>query len=452
MRAFDFDELLLVTSEGEILGAGHDDGLVGKIDPALAEILGNVEPRRAEVRLESGERALVAHCLAKRGRVAVGLVAARHLDPLLAEVAGGGVKLSLNRPEADPNTMVKTIDLPELGGLTVHASQSRRQLHRALRRLDSTILVLGSATFAMALLFAWLLSRGLARPIVKLSRQAREVVRGEPVPVQGRGGRELREFAESFNQAIADLVALRKRLATTERIAARREIARRVAHEIKNPLAPIRAAVETLRRLRQREDPRFDEYFDEASQTVLSEVERITTIVNEFTRFARLPPPSPAPHDLVAAVRQVVGLHDSERTPVELIAKDHPTVTADRDQMIQVVTNLVQNAVDACEASESPKVTVEVVTESADQITIRVRDNGPGVPAEMRERLFEPYATTKAKGTGLGLAIVHRIVVEHGGEIEHQSPDAGGAQFVVRLPIAGPALLPEAPAPPSSAT
>lgn len=451
MRAFDFDELLLVTSEGEILGAGHQEGLVGKTEPALGAILRTEQPRRARVRLNEGERALVAHCRAERGRTAVGLIAARHLDPLLSEVASGAVELSLDQPADDANTMAQTIELPELGGLKVHATQSRTPLHRALQRLDSTIFVLGTATFVLALALAWLLARGLARPIVKLSRQAREVVHGEPQPVQGRGGRELRELAESFNQAIADLVALRKRLATTERIAARREIARRVAHEIKNPLAPIRAAIETLRRLRLREDPRFDEYFDEASLTVLSEVERITTIVNEFTRFARLPPPSPAPHDLVAAVKQVVGLHDSDRTRVELITHANPTVTADRDQMIQVVTNLVQNAVDACESSESPQVTVEVNVEG-DHVTISVQDNGAGVAPEMEDRLFEPYATTKDKGTGLGLAIVHRIVVEHGGEISHQRPAGGGARFVVRLPVDGPTLLPEAPTPPSSAT
>ncbi len=451
MRAFDFDELLLVTSQGEILGAGHADGLVGKTDPALGAILRNEPPPRARVRLDAGERALVTHCRAERGRLAVGLIAARHLEPVLAEAAGGTVELSLNRPPQGAATMVKTIELPELGGLAVYATQSRKPLHRALQQLDLTIFALGTGTFGLALILAWLLARGLARPIVNLSRQAREVLHGEPQPVQGRGGRELRELAESFNQAIADLVALRKRLATTERIAARREIARRVAHEIKNPLAPIRAAIETLRRLRLREDPRFDEYFDEASQTVLSEVERITTIVNEFTRFARLPPPSPAPHDLVAAVKQVVGLHDGDRAQVELVAEGHPTVTADRDQMIQVVTNLVQNAVDACESGEAPRVTVTVTVES-DEVWIRVRDNGPGVPPEMEERLFEPYATTKDKGTGLGLAIVHRIVVEHGGEIVHRRPRDGGAEFAVRLPIGGPTLLAEGPQPPSSAT
>src|SRR5207248_9015248 len=133
-----------------------------------------------------------------------------------------------------------------------------------------------------------------AEPIVSLAEQARRVVIGDPVPIEGRGGRELEQLAQSFNRTIADLAALRKRLAATERIAARREIARQVAHEIKNPLAPIRAAVETLRRLRARSDPAFDDYFDEATRTVLDEVYRITKIVSEFTEFARLPAPQPA--------------------------------------------------------------------------------------------------------------------------------------------------------------
>src|SRR6185369_3983859 len=157
------------------------------------------------------------------------------------------------------------------------------------------------------------------------------------------GGRELEELAAAFNQTIADLVALRKRLAATERIAARREIARRVAHEIKNPLAPIRAAVETLRRLRARNDPAFDEYFDEATRTVLDEVHRISNIVTEFTRFARLPAPNPQDVDVEEMVRHVVQLHKADdgkgRVSYEM-ARRPLTIRADRDQLVQVLTNL----------------------------------------------------------------------------------------------------------------
>ncbi len=450
MKALRLSELLLVTHTGEILGAGHADELVGKRDADLARRMR--EPSgAARLRTTTRPLAVEAHCVRKaRGneRVWVGLHAARHLDPTLEAIASAhGVRLSLSRPSGEQD-MVAAMTLPELG-LPLFASQSRVPLARALRRLDWTVGAIGAGTLVLAFAVATLLSRGLARPIVQLSREAREVVSGEPKPVRGRGGRELAELAASFNQAIADLVALRKRLAATERIAARREIARRVAHEIKNPLAPIRAAVETLRRLRQRSDPAFDEYFDEATRTVLDEVARITHIVGEFTEFARLPPPNPSPMDIEDVVRRVVGLHASSGAKLSVDVAPCPRINADFDQMVQVLTNLLQNAIDAARVVAQPEVRISVSPQGRERVDLVVRDNGPGVAPEMRERLFEPYATTKAEGTGLGLAIVERIVVEHGGEIVYAEASGGGAEFRVSLPVAGPSLLPEAPIPSS---
>ena len=203
--------------------------------------------------------------------------------------------------------------------------------------------------------------------------------------------------------------------------------------------------METLRRLRARNDPAFDEYFDEATRTVLEEVTRITNIVSEFTRFARLPPPNPAPMDAAETVRRVVGLHSSDEVPISLEAPDVSNINADKDQLVQVLTNLIQNAVDAARSNQAPRVWVALKPEGRSRIEITVRDNGPGVAAEMRDKLFEPYATNKSEGTGLGLAIVQRIVIEHGGEIVHSDPPGGGAAFRVVLPIKGPSLLTVAP-------
>jgi two-component system, NtrC family, nitrogen regulation sensor histidine kinase NtrY len=278
-----------------------------------------------------------------------------------------------------------------------------------------------------------------------MSAQARAVVGGEPAPVHGGGGKELDEFAAAYNRALADLAALRKRLAATERIAARREIARRVAHEIKNPLAPIQAAVETLRRLRARGDPAFDEYFEEATRTVLDEVARISHIVSQFTRFSRLPPPRPAPMDAVETARQVASLHAAGDAPVDFSASPVPPLVADRDQVVQVLTNLVQNAIDAIAGREGARVRVRVEPGEREHALFVVEDDGPGIPEEIRERLFEPYATTKPNGTGLGLAIAQRIAVEHAGELRHASPREGGTRFELWLPLAGPSLLPEPP-------
>jgi signal transduction histidine kinase len=446
-RAYDLHELVLVAKDGEILGAHEQgQGLIGTRDSALAaRVARGGEP----VVREAPSLALEYACQHEApGGTTVGLYAARHIEDLLREVGeSAGMKLTHEKPPA--GQLSETLAVPGLEGVTIWASRSRLPVLTALGGLDRKLLAIGGSALAGAILVALLASRGLARPIVEMSRQAREVVHGEPKPVSGGGGRELEEFAEVYNRAIADLAQLRRRLAAAERIAARREIARRVAHEIKNPLAPIRAAVETLRRLRARADPAFEEYFDEATSTVLDEVARISHIVSEFTRFARLPPPNPAAMDLVEAARSVVGLHRADGIELTLSSDEKLPIVADRDQMVQILTNLIQNALDAVRGTPAPTVTVEV-RRTGDHARLVVRDNGPGFAPEVREHLFEPYLTTKAGGTGLGLAIVQRIVVEHGGDIALTGDSGPGAALVVELPLAGPPAIPERDAPPSS--
>jgi signal transduction histidine kinase len=447
MQAIGVDELVLLTHRGEVLGAGHEKGLTGKRDPALARRAQALD-KRGTLRMD-GVRAVEAACLRRdpgNAKRWVALIAARHLDHILDEIgARHGVTLQVGPTHATEKLMVETTTLDQFGKMTLSASRSRVALVEGLERLDWTVLVLGGGTIGSALLLGWLLARGLARPIVLLSEQAREVVSGEPKPVVAGGGRELSELARSFNRAIADLAELRKRLAATERIAARREIARRVAHEIKNPLAPIRAAIETLRRLRARNDPAFDEYFDEASRTVLDEVARISNIVTEFTRFARLPAPRPRAFDLVEVVRSVVNLHKTSGVEIELSAGNSLTLHADPDQIKQVLTNLLQNSIDALEGTPGARIVVELRETQSEQVRVVVRDNGPGVDPALRARLFEPYQTTKQHGTGLGLAIVERIVVEHGGYLGYREAPGGGALFEATLPLAGPSLLSKPP-------
>jgi two-component system, NtrC family, nitrogen regulation sensor histidine kinase NtrY len=445
-RALSLDQLVVLTSSGEVLGS-TTPGHVGQRD---AELLGRVSKAKPSGRLEGAGSALRvdAACIKKdkqHPKLWIGVYATRNLDTLLSRIGkSSGVELSLEPPVPSADRLQRTLSLPEQTGISITATRSRRALLSTVEQLDLTVLLIGSATLASALLITVLLSRGLARPVRALAEQAQRVIHGDPNPVVATGARELVEAAEAFNRAISDLVALRKRLAVTERIAARREIARRVAHEIKNPLLPIRASVETLRRLRARNDPAFDDYFDEATRTVLDEVARISNIVSEFTRFARLPAPEPAPFNAEEAVRGVVTLHAAAGAPIDFEAEPCPDLNADRDQVVQVVTNLVQNAQQALTGQANGRVAVRLAREQ-DKLVLSVSDNGPGIAPEMRGRLFEPYATTKAEGTGLGLAIVERIVVEHGGEIGVGDAAGGGAAFVVKLPLSGPTLLPQAP-------
>jgi signal transduction histidine kinase len=457
-KALHLDELVLFTGTGEILGSGGDPAAPGTADPSLASDLAHRPDFEYRPAGSRGKAALVTRCSRRLGSQIVGLVGARHLESTLSRIGEAyGVKLAIlsgSTPPPDAHEASLLVDVPSPGlvGLRLVATISKRPLEARLTSVDDRIIFASAITVGVAAVAAILLARSIARPLEALAHQAGEVVRGDPRPVHAGGGRELADFARAFNKAIEDLVQLRKRLATTERIAARREIARLVAHEIKNPLAPIRAAVETLRRLRARTDPAFDEYFDEATRTVLEQVHRITKIVSEFTEFARLPAPHSAPVKLDEVVKSTVALYAAGGADVAALVRSELTIQADRDQLVQVLTNLIQNGLDAArDQEEKPRVTVDVRPEGTDRAAISVADNGPGVSEHMLPRLFQPYATNKPDGTGLGLAIVQRIVHEHGGEIVYERGPGGGAVFRVVLPVGGPALLPVALEPPPGA-
>jgi two-component system nitrogen regulation sensor histidine kinase NtrY len=458
-EAFDLDELILVTDPGDILGA-DPRSLLGTPRAALEASLRG-DPSRWTLG-KTPEPSIAARCV-RRGREgqakptapggrAVGLLGARHLGPLLERLgttAGVGVSLGESKGLSDAAEARCSLTDPSGTSMSIVVAKSKAALDENLARIDRTILLAAIASTGAALLLAVLLARSVGRPIEELAREARKVAADQAQPLGVRGSGELAELAQAFDRMLDDLGTTRRRLAAASRIAAWREVARRVAHEVKNPLAPIRAAVETLRRLRARNDPAFDDYFDEATRTVLDEVHRISDIVTEFTRFARLPAPRPQDVDLDEVVRHVVQLHRAaagDRVRIEQSGpRALPSIRADRDQLVQVLTNLVQNAIDAVR-ERGGEITVAAAPygTATTHVSVTVTDDGPGVPAEMATHLFEPYATTKAKGTGLGLAIAQRIAIEHDGELAYLGPastGAGGpigARFRLVLPLAGP--------------
>ncbi len=459
-RALDLDELMLVTSKGDVLGADPRDGLgttKKEIDGELSALPERFLSDGKIKRVFAAHSSLVARCQKTGASGTVGLVGARHLDVLLTRI-GSSLAVGVHEGEPNPNDGALAHASCSIDDGPTHVpivvTKDKATLEQTLGAIDKTVLVSVGVSMGFALLIAVLLARGLSRPISDLAHEASKVATGDARPIGDRGSGEIAELARAFDRMIADLAATRRRLAATTRVAAWREVARRVAHEIKNPLAPIRAAVETLRRLRARSDPAFDDYFDEATRTVLEEVHRISNIVSEFTRFARLPPPKPTEVDLVELVRGVISLQQAGAGEVKVGQKNLgnvPKVRADRDQVVQVVQNLVQNAIDAIKTGGGSQVTVTLAREDTLRVRISVTDDGPGVSADMIARLFEPYATNKAQGTGLGLAIAQRIAIEHGGELSFATPssNARGAEFRLFLAIEGPPPVSEM-APPSS--
>jgi len=300
--------------------------------------------------------------------------------------------------------------------------------HRAhIAAIDRALGLALLATALFAALLGALAARGITRPLANLEAAAARVASGDLASTIGGSPRgEAGRATAAFDHMTRELAQAQRRLVRAERIAAWRDIAQRIAHEIKNPLLPIQVSIETMRKTYARNHPDFPEIFEESTQMILEEVRRLEHIVTEFSRFARLPRPRPEPLDVRELVTHLEAMHVTGDVPLRVEVEGAlPLVRADREQLTQVLVNLLKNAAEAARArhgggdGSAALVTLVVTPDVGAGVSLRVRDNGPGFPpGEARQRVFEPYFTTRAGGTGLGLAIVHRILGEHGATIE----------------------------------
>jgi signal transduction histidine kinase len=301
-----------------------------------------------------------------------------------------------------------------------------------------------------ALLVGVLLAERVARPIRALARKADAISaeRAGPVPferAQGETRDEASRLARSFERMLSALSDSEERRVAAERVAAWQEVARRIAHEVKNPLTPIQLAVENLRRTRDKAPGDLERALDEETAAILEEVGSLRSLVDEFSAFARLPERRPVPTDLAQVVRQAVSLLSTTLQAAGIRAEVRDAgiprqVPADPEQIGRAVKNVLLNAVEAMERVQDPTLSI-VLAERDGYVEIAVRDRGPGIPVGLRTRVFEPYFTTRGEqgGSGLGMAIVHRIVTEHGGEVRLGDAPGGGAEVVLRLPVRGTA-------------
>ena len=225
-----------------------------------------------------------------------------------------------------------------------------------------------------------------------------------------------------------------------QRATAWREVARRIAHEIKNPITPIRLSAERmLRRFINRFEGEDRKIFESCIESILVHVETLRSLVNEFSKFARLPTIHTRPSDLNAIVKSAVGVYRQGYGNIVFIETyaQLPTMNLDPEQFNRVIINLVSNAVDAINVSGRDGV-ITVVTKHDEILgagVIEIADNGPGIPENIRDRIFEPYFSTKENGTGLGLAMVNQVVSDHGGYVRVAHSDGGGAKFRIELPL-----------------
>jgi len=449
LRDLEIDSLEIVGTDDRIL-VSSDPRRAGKREAGAFRQAGRAAHRlQNEVRRVGGRATAVvlSACIAEEyestrvavvaGR-AVGVSFSGDTDPtrrarlVLEETAGAALSLQ-------GHTRVPILESEPSGPAFVVVVKNTK-LEETLDRMWLAGGLLAISVVLLAWLLAAAISGKITRPLSELVEGAKAVAAGEPdVRIDVRAGGEVGSLVRAFNQMIEDLAQTRQSLLRSERIAAWREIARRIAHEIKNPLSPIQTSIETLRKAKRQNLPLFDEIFEESATTILEEVERLKRIVTEFSQFARMPRPRPSDVDVADLLGHAVGLHAGGDVPVRLQPPEPlPPLRADREQLVQVLVNLVQNGIDACRAVAGAGVDVVARSDGAG-LRIEVKDGGAGLSAEARERLFEPYFTTKTQGTGLGLAIAHRIVTDHSGRITVSSASGGGTTFIVWLPWSGPA-------------
>ncbi len=327
----------------------------------------------------------------------------------------------------------------ELLGVLLVGS-SRKELVLLTRRIVTIAAVVAAAAILIGLLVSlWVASR-ITRPVEELAEGAREVATGRwDTRIDVRGTDEIGQLATAFNDMTRTLATQKEKLLQTERVAAWRELARRLAHELRNPLFPMQITLENMQRAKQLETKQFLEVFNESTATLRTELANLNSIVRRFSDFSTMPTPQFAKVNVNEALRSAVRLFEAQFNAVGkptittevFLTEPLPEIDADADLLHRAFQNLVLNALDAMPAGG----TLTLRTFERDRnIRIEVADTGKGLTPEECSRLFTPYYTTKQQGTGLGLAIVQSVVSDHHGTISVSSDEGRGTSFKIDLP------------------
>jgi signal transduction histidine kinase len=375
---------------------------------------------------------------------ASGVVAdAQPLAPLVATVRQTRQDARATIPLGGEQESVTAIPLPGrdggvLGVLLV--ASSGRELTALVSRIRWSGVAFGAIGILVGCALSYVVARRITRPVEDLADAAHAVASGEwDTQIAADSSSEVGALAEAFNAMTRQLADQRDRLVQAERVAAWRELARRLAHELKNPLFPLRLTVDNLRRARPLPPDEFDEVFEESMGTLTTGLTSLTSVIGRFSDFARMPVPvlaTVSPNEIVQTAMKLF--------QAQLTAGDHPairvaadldpsaeSIQADGEQLGRAVMNLLLNAIDAMPNGGELSVRTRRVN---GHVRIDVSDTGQGLTEEERSRLFTPYYTTKQHGTGLGLAIVQSVVSDHHGRIWVESAPGKGATFHIELP------------------
>ena len=327
----------------------------------------------------------------------------------------------------------------ELLGVLLVGS-SRRELVLLTQRIEWIAASVGAGALLIALLLIWWFSARITHPVEELAEAAREVASGRwDARMDVRTYDEVGQLATAFNDMTRTLGVQKERLLQTERVAAWRELARRLAHELRNPLFPLQITVENLQRARQLDHEQFMEVFSESTATLKTELANLNSIVARFSDFSKMPAPRFERMNVNESLHEVLRLFDAQFNEVgkpaitrELFLKEGlPEIDGDPELLHRAFQNVVLNALEAMPAGG----TLTLRSSDLDgKIRVEITDTGNGLTPEESARLFTPYYTTKPQGTGLGLAIVHSVVSDHHGTVSISSEEGRGTTIRIDLP------------------
>ncbi len=326
-----------------------------------------------------------------------------------------------------------------LGVLVI--ANSRRPYVELEQHVRSVALIAAALGILLAILVSSWAAGRVTRPVEEVAEAAREVAAGNwDTQVAVTSKNDIGELAENFNRMTRELIAQRDRALQAERVAAWRELARRLAHELKNPLFPLQLTIENLTRARQQSPEQFDEVFRESTTTLLAELSNLKEIIGRFSDFSKLPQPHFQSVDVNELLRRALKIFDAQFTaagrPQITVRTDFdaalPPIAADPELLHRALSNLILNALDAMPDGG----TLTLRTRLAEsRVLIELADTGSGLTKDECERLFTPYYTSKQHGTGLGLAIVQSVVTDHKGSIAVESAPGHGTTFRIELPV-----------------
>ncbi|OSY87082.1 histidine kinase [Tenacibaculum holothuriorum] len=332
-------------------------------------------------------------------------------------------------------TYINDLRFKRIGILEIQIAQNNEEQKKELQEFISRLSLVYILMFIAAIVLAYFLSSYITRSIQTISEIIKETrlnKRNEKITLNAASS-EINSLVESYNNMIDQLEESAVKLAQSEREQAWREMAKQVAHEIKNPLTPMRLSVQSFDRRFDPNDPNIKEKMSEYSQTLIQQIDVMSSIASAFSDFAKMPTQRREKLDVVDVVKHALDIFTEDY--IHYIPKEESLfANLDKTQLIRIVTNLVKNATQAMKKDEeNPRIEVKVASEG-NNVKIIVSDNGKGINDENKKLIFEPKFTTKTSGMGLGLPMIKKIIEAYDGSINFTSSEGIGTVFTVILP------------------